>query len=86
MPETESLKQLSNGRWMDTKYRFGRGTRVRRINAPDRGRLVKETFEGEAVWEGDVQAFHLHGHHLRFVAMRGRMRPMKEVSYVWHLW
>ena len=40
MPETEYLKQLPNGRWMDTRYKFSRGTQVRLIDGPDRGRLA----------------------------------------------
>ena len=38
MPETDHLKQFPNGKWMDTRYKFSRGTRVRLIDGPDLGR------------------------------------------------
>ena len=38
MPNTQYLQQLPNGKWMDTRYKYGRGTRVRLIDGPHRGR------------------------------------------------
>ena len=38
MTSDKYLLQLPNGKWMDTRYRFSRGTRVRNIDGPDRGR------------------------------------------------
>jgi len=60
MPETDHLKQLPNGKWMDTRYKFSRGTRVRLIDGPDLGRhatVISCVFlQGGG---GDVPGYHL---------------------------
>ena len=59
MPDTEYLQQLPNGKWMDTRYKFGRGTQVRLINGPNRGR--KGTVDSCVFLQGteDVPGYHL---------------------------
>ena len=37
MPEEEYLQQFPDGRWMDTRYKYGRGTRSGSLTAPIEG-------------------------------------------------
>jgi hypothetical protein len=59
MPNTEHLKQLPNGKWMDTRHKFSRGTRVRLIDGTHRGRLA--TVDSCVFLQGkeDVPGYHL---------------------------
>ena len=59
MSDTEYIQQLPNGKWMDTRYKFSRGTRVRLVNGPERGRQA--TVDSCVFLQGaeDVPGYHL---------------------------
>ena len=59
MTSDKYLLQLPNGKWMDTRYRFSRGTRVRLIDGPYRGRLAKVDSCVFLQGTEDVPGYHL---------------------------
>lgn len=57
--DTEYLRQLPNGKWMDTRYKYGRRTRVRLIDGPHRRRLATVDSCVFLQWNEDVPGYHL---------------------------
>jgi hypothetical protein len=59
MTSDKHLRQLPNGKRMDTRCKFGRGTRVRIIDGPDQGRQA--TVDSCVFLQGkeDVPGYHL---------------------------
>ena len=59
MTNDQYLRRLPNGKWMDTRYRFSRGTRVRLIDGPDRGRQATVDSCVFLQGEEDVPGYHM---------------------------
>ena len=70
MPNTQYLQQLPNGKWMDTRYQFSRGTRVRLTGGPNRG--SRATVDSCVFLQGteDVPGYHLELAEKEWVTVR----------------
>ncbi|MEE9247094.1 MAG: hypothetical protein V3U79_00140 [Dehalococcoidia bacterium] len=59
MTSDQHLRQLPNGKWMDTRYKFRRGTRVQLIDGPNRGRQATVSSSVFLQGKEDVPGYHL---------------------------